>query len=111
MPIYEYQCQDCGHEFEVMQRMYDDLLTICPACNKNALKKLISRVGFQLKGTGWYETDFKNKGKPNSESDKKQSEGGNKDKTKTANKESAQNDTGKKSGESAKTSSSSKDDT
>ena len=111
MPIYEYQCQDCGHEFEVMQRMSDDLLTICPACNKNALKKLISRVGFQLKGTGWYETDFKNKGKPSSDSDKKQSEGGDKDKAKTANKESAQSDTGKKSGESAKTSTSSKKDT
>ena len=63
MPIYEYQCEDCGHQLEVMQRMSDDRLTTCPSCNKEALKKLISKVGFQLKGTGWYETDFKNSGK------------------------------------------------
>ncbi|MGR8920448.1 MAG: FmdB family zinc ribbon protein [Gammaproteobacteria bacterium] len=64
MPIYEYQCDDCGHKLEVMQRMSDDPLKTCPSCNEDALKKLISAVGFQLKGTGWYETDFKNKGKP-----------------------------------------------
>jgi len=59
MPIYEYQCQDCGHQFEILQRMADDPLTDCPQCEHPALTKLVSRVGFQLKGTGWYETDFK----------------------------------------------------
>ncbi len=63
MPIYEYQCQDCLHKLEVMQRMSDALLKTCPTCGKEALKKLVSAVGFQLKGTGWYETDFKGKPK------------------------------------------------
>lgn len=60
MPIYEYRCQACGHEFEAMQKMSDDALTECPHCKKQELKKLISAGGFQLKGGGWYETDFKN---------------------------------------------------
>lgn len=64
MPIYEYRCQDCGHEFEAMQKMSEARLTDCPECGKAGLKKLISVVGFKLKGTGWYETDFKNSGKP-----------------------------------------------
>jgi putative FmdB family regulatory protein len=59
MPIYEYRCADCGHELEAMQKMSEDPLTDCPACNKSALKKKISAVGFRLKGGGWYETDFK----------------------------------------------------
>ena len=64
MPIYEYQCQECGHKLEAMQRITEDPLKTCPSCSKDRLKKLISKVAFQLKGTGWYETDFKNKGKP-----------------------------------------------
>ena len=111
MPIYEYQCQECGHEFEVMQRMSDDLLTTCPACNKNALKKLISLVGFQLKGTGWYETDFKNKGKPTSGPEKKKGDEGSENKSKTEKKDGAQSDSGKQSGDSPKASVSSKEDT
>ncbi|MDH5649511.1 MAG: zinc ribbon domain-containing protein [Gammaproteobacteria bacterium] len=63
MPIYEYQCQACGHEFEAMQKMSEDALTDCPECSKPELKKLISAAGFQLKGTGWYATDFKDGGK------------------------------------------------
>jgi len=59
MPIYEYQCQACGHDMEVIQKMSDDALTDCPECGKPELKKLISAAGFQLKGSGWYETDFK----------------------------------------------------
>lgn len=61
MPIYEYQCAQCGHYFEKLQKMSDDALVDCPACQQPALKKLISAAGFQLKGTGWYETDFKGK--------------------------------------------------
>jgi putative FmdB family regulatory protein len=64
MPIYEYECGECGHKLEVLQRISDPLLTICPSCSQEGLKKLVSAAGFQLKGTGWYETDFKNKGKP-----------------------------------------------
>lgn len=67
MPIYEYQCQDCQHKLEVMQRMSEALLTTCPTCGKEALRKLVSAVGFQLKGTGWYETDFKTKPKAKSD--------------------------------------------
>jgi len=65
MPIYEYRCQQCGHELEKLQRMSDPLLVDCPACEKPALKKLISAAAFRLKGTGWYETDFKKEGKRN----------------------------------------------
>jgi putative FmdB family regulatory protein len=67
MPIYEYQCQRCSHKLEVMQRISEAPLTTCPVCSEEALRKLISPVGFQLKGTGWYETDFKNKPKPKSD--------------------------------------------
>ena len=70
MPIYEYQCSECGHKLEVLQKMSDDPLTICPACNASALKKLISAVGFRLSGTGWYETDFKTKDKRNISGDR-----------------------------------------
>lgn len=59
MPIYEYRCQLCGHELEKLQRMNDQPLTDCPACEKSGLKRLISAAGFRLKGAGWYETDFK----------------------------------------------------
>ncbi len=62
MPIYEYQCRACGHELEALQKMADDALVYCPECHGETLKKKISAVGFQLKGTGWYETDFKNSG-------------------------------------------------
>ncbi|MBI4692426.1 MAG: zinc ribbon domain-containing protein [Gammaproteobacteria bacterium] len=64
MPIYEYKCSACGHQLEVIQRMSDEPKRDCPICGAANLEKQISRVGFRLKGTGWYETDFKNKGKP-----------------------------------------------
>ncbi len=63
MPIYEYQCESCGHDMEALQKMSDPVLTECPECGKPSLKKLISAAGFRLKGSGWYETDFKNSGK------------------------------------------------
>lgn len=63
MPIYEYQCQSCGHELEKLQKISDAPLSDCPECNTSSLSKKISAAGFRLKGTGWYETDFKNKGK------------------------------------------------
>ncbi|HAS50308.1 MAG TPA: FmdB family transcriptional regulator [Gammaproteobacteria bacterium] len=59
MPIYEYRCQSCNHDLEVMQKLSDPELSDCPSCGQPQLKKLISAVGFRLKGSGWYETDFK----------------------------------------------------
>ena len=61
MPIYEYQCTDCGHSLEILQKMNDDALTTCPNCKKEALKKQVTAAAFKLKGSGWYETDFKKK--------------------------------------------------
>ena len=61
MPIYEYICKDCGHELEVLQGFRDSPLTECSACSAQALRKKLSAAAFHLKGTGWYETDFKNK--------------------------------------------------
>ena len=62
MPIYEYRCSACGHKLESLQRLSDPPLTTCPACGKEALAKQVSAAGFQLKGSGWYATDFKNSG-------------------------------------------------
>lgn len=59
MPIYEYRCQACQHELEKLQKLSDPVLVDCPQCGKPALTKLISAAGFRLKGSGWYETDFK----------------------------------------------------
>ena len=65
MPIYEYRCQECGHELEKLQRISDEPLTDCPSCGKAELRRLISAAGFRLKGAGWYETDFKKDNKRN----------------------------------------------
>jgi len=62
MPIYEYRCGECGHQKEVLQRISDAPLTDCPECGKRAFNKMVTAAGFQLKGTGWYATDFKNSG-------------------------------------------------
>jgi putative FmdB family regulatory protein len=63
MPIYEYRCSECGHDHEVLQKVSEPPLTECPACGKPALQKQLSAAGFQLKGSGWYATDFKGSGK------------------------------------------------
>ncbi len=65
MPIYEYQCQECGHEMEVLQKISDDPLRDCTACGQPALRKKVSAAAFRLKGGGWYETDFKTGDKKN----------------------------------------------
>jgi len=65
MPIYEYRCSACGHELERLQRMSEEPLTDCPECEEATLRRLISAAGFRLKGSGWYETDFKKGGKRN----------------------------------------------
>lgn len=64
MPIYEYQCTHCGVRREHLQKMSDTPLTTCPACSAEAYVRQISAASFHLKGTGWYETDFKHSGSP-----------------------------------------------
>ncbi len=61
MPIYEYRCTSCSHQMEALQKMNDAPLTECPQCSKPTLEKKISAAAFRLKGSGWYETDFKDK--------------------------------------------------
>ena len=61
MPIYEYRCGACGHHLEALQKMTEAPLRKCPDCGKSQLKRLVSASRFRLKGSGWYETDFKNK--------------------------------------------------
>lgn len=73
MPIYEYRCSSCGHEKEVLQKMSDAPLAECPACGKSTFRKLISAAGFQLKGSGWYATDFKSGSRPAAGADKDKS--------------------------------------
>ncbi|MDP3010782.1 MAG: zinc ribbon domain-containing protein [Methylococcales bacterium] len=65
MPIYEYECKSCGHTHEALQKLSDAPLVVCPACTRPELMKKISAAGFRLKGTGWYETDFKSGTKKN----------------------------------------------
>ncbi len=92
MPIYEYECKSCGHRLEMIQKVSDSPVVDCPRCEQPELKKLISAVAFRLKGSGWYETDFKAGSKKNLvEGEKKtDSAGGDKpDKTPETKKDSA----------------------
>ena len=61
MPIYEYRCSSCGHQQEFLQKVSDAPLTTCTACGKDTFAKMLTAAGFQLKGSGWYATDFKSK--------------------------------------------------
>lgn len=63
MPIYEYKCTNCDNHIEKLQKVADAELTFCEKCNTDSLKKIISQSGFQLKGSGWYATDFKDNNK------------------------------------------------
>ena len=62
MPIYAYRCESCGHSLDALQKVSDAPLTQCPACGQPALRKQLTAAGFQLKGSGWYVTDFRDKG-------------------------------------------------
>lgn len=75
MPIYEYQCQACGHQLEKLQKVSDPVLVDCPNCHKPKLQKLISATSFQLKGSGWYATDFKNPSKANASAKDRDTQG------------------------------------
>src|SRR5262249_13591827 len=70
MPIYEYRCAKCGFQKEYLQRLNEAPLTKCPECGKKSFKKMVTAAGFQLKGTGWYATDFKNSGNKAKSKDK-----------------------------------------
>lgn len=109
MPFYEYQCTACSHQLEALQKISDEPLQYCPECGAAELKKLISKAAFRLKGSGWYETDFKN-------SDSKKQNTGKESKKKTDNtkttdsKGSGSKDSGSKDS-SSKSSSSGKSNT
>src|SRR4051812_28802159 len=62
MPIYEYRCTECSFQEEYLQKVSEPQKTVCPSCGKETFRKLLSAAGFQLKGSGWYVTDFRNKG-------------------------------------------------
>ena len=62
MPIYEYRCESCGHQQEFLQKVNGAPLTVCTKCGKPTFSKMVTAAGFQLKGSGWYATDFKNSG-------------------------------------------------
>jgi putative FmdB family regulatory protein len=94
MPIYEYRCTLCGQEHEVLQKVNEPPLVGCPACGKPGLQKMLSAAGFQLKGSGWYATDFKGGAKKPEEkkadnADKKESKTETKPETKTGTKSEA----------------------
>lgn len=82
MPIYEYECSNCHHTFDLIQKINDAPVQTCPECAQDTAKRLVSAAGFQLKGTGWYVTDFKNNDKPKkkSASEKSGAKGSNKTK-------------------------------
>ncbi len=105
MPIYEYRCESCGEELEKLQRMSDDKLVDCPACGEPSLKRLVSAVAFRLKGSGWYETDFKKDNKRNLADSGADSSGNNSTGNNSTDKKSA----GSADGKSKKSSSASAD--
>lgn len=74
MPIYEYKCSHCGHQLEAIQKISDDPLLLCLNCDKNGLKKQVTAPSFRLKGSGWYETDFKTGKKKNLSDDSSKKE-------------------------------------
>jgi putative FmdB family regulatory protein len=89
MPIYEYRCSTCGYANEYLQKVSDPRLTDCPECGKATFEKLVSAAGFQLKGSGWYVTDFKNNGaKPKADKEGK-AESGDKPKAESGDKPKA----------------------
>ena len=91
MPIYEYRCAECGQEHEVLQKVSEPPLTVCPSCGKPALQKQLSAAGFHLKGSGWYATDFKSPAKKPAEKKTEKTEA--KTETKTETKSDTKTDT------------------
>lgn len=98
MPIYEYQCRECGYRLDALQKMSDPPLSDCPECERPGLKKLVSAPHFRLKGSGWYETDFKNSGRDKQDGAGKAAENGaGKSASDTGGKDKADSSSGKES--------------
>ncbi len=91
MPIYEYRCSSCGFQKEYLRKLSDPALTVCPECSRQTFSKMLTAAGFQLKGSGWYATDFKNP-KPTAKSGG-QDKGDAKTDTKSDTKADAKSDT------------------
>jgi putative FmdB family regulatory protein len=95
MPIYAYRCDACGFEKDVLQKLSDAPLTVCPSCGKETFKKQLTAAGFQLKGSGWYVTDFRDNKKPaGKEAAKDGAKDGAKDSAQDAPKETAKDAAG-----------------
>ncbi len=94
MPIYEYQCTECGHQTEVLQKISDEPLKVCPECGKPSMKKMVTAAAFRLKGGGWYETDFKSGNKKNVHESGEKKKSDDKPSAKDGGKASAQPATG-----------------
>jgi len=92
MPIYAYKCTDCGHEKEVLQKISDAPLTDCPQCGHASMVKMVTAAGFQLKGSGWYATDFRNKDSGSKGRAERQTESANDSKAETGKPDSAKPD-------------------
>ena len=95
MPLYEYECEKCGHRFEKIQKFSDPLVTECPECGEDEVEKVISAPAVQFKGSGWYVTDYAKKGSSQGSSTKK-SEGESKSESKTETKSEPSKSEGKK---------------
>ena len=107
MPIYEYVCDNCSHHLEALQKMSDEPLVFCPECGEAGLRKQVSAAAFRLKGTGWYETDFKNSDKKKPAESKGKESGS--DSTSDSNSDSASSSGTKDKSSGASTSSSTTD--
>jgi putative FmdB family regulatory protein len=92
MPIYEYVCQKCDHHLEALQKLSDEPLIFCPDCGEASLRKQVSAAAFRLKGTGWYETDFKNSGKQKEKTNGQKTDSAKEGKSSASAKESASKD-------------------
>jgi putative FmdB family regulatory protein len=88
MPIYAYRCATCGHAKDVLQKISDPVLSVCPACGAATFEKQVTAAGFQLKGSGWYVTDFRGGNNAGAKKDEK-AEGADKPAEKTADKPAA----------------------
>ena len=110
MPTYEYECPDCGHQFEEMQKITDPALTECPQCGASNVRRLVSAAAFHLKGSGWYKTDYAGSNKKDSKKETAESSDSS-DKSSDAGGSTSKQSTGESKAESSNTSSNSTDST
>jgi putative FmdB family regulatory protein len=110
VPIYEYRCSSCGFQKEYLRKVSDPLLSFCPACSKETFGKMLTSAGFQLKGGGWYATDFKNSGAAPAPKTAGQSEAASKDESRTGATSESKSESESKGGSDGKSESKSKGD-